>query len=230
MAPREERSSRSEVAEWEEPRHPGPAVDGKLPHIVPLCNTSAHFGLRAVVRPTPHRCVSAAHAAIPASGTRPARRRMDSCGAARCSADCRIRGRPSGRSATGVGRCGGLALRVLEVHLAGPTRATVTSSALSGPLVTLAPAGASRCTSSTLLRPPARPSPPSRARRRGRPRGLRGAAAPARRRRALRSTREARRPQTGGARPAQPPSVGPSPPTAAASAATVAATAARSVR
>src|SRR5215217_9753920 len=31
--------SRTEVAEWEEPRHPGPAVHEVLPHFTPLCNT-----------------------------------------------------------------------------------------------------------------------------------------------------------------------------------------------
>src|SRR5688572_7082909 len=31
--------SRTEVAEWEEPRHPGPAWHEVLPHFIPLCNT-----------------------------------------------------------------------------------------------------------------------------------------------------------------------------------------------
>ena len=32
----------TEVAEWEEPRHPGPVV-GKLPHFPPQCNTSFYL-------------------------------------------------------------------------------------------------------------------------------------------------------------------------------------------
>src|SRR5215210_7547752 len=39
--------SRTEVAEWEEPRHSGPFVNvGTVPHFLPLCNTSPHFSVR----------------------------------------------------------------------------------------------------------------------------------------------------------------------------------------
>jgi len=44
---------RTEVAEWEEPRHPGPFAWVKLPHFPPLCNTT--FVHRPTKRGPRHR-------------------------------------------------------------------------------------------------------------------------------------------------------------------------------
>src|SRR3954452_18372485 len=46
-------AGRSEVAEWEEPRHPGPAVAWVVPHITTPCNTFTHI------------CPTADHASAP---------------------------------------------------------------------------------------------------------------------------------------------------------------------